>query len=33
MPALFQSIVHLEVAQVNLPVGILIWAMIIPIPL
>jgi len=30
MPALFQTIGHLEVAQVNLPVGILIWVMIIP---
>jgi ACR3 family arsenite transporter len=30
MPALFQAIGHLEVAQVNLPVGVLIWVMIIP---
>ncbi|WP_447919777.1 ACR3 family arsenite efflux transporter [Achromobacter aegrifaciens] len=30
MPALFQAFGHLEVAQVNLPVGILIWVMIIP---
>lgn len=30
MPGLFQAIGHLEVAQVNLPVGILIWVMIIP---
>lgn len=30
MPGLFQSIGRLEVAQVNLPVGILIWVMIIP---
>lgn len=30
MPALFQTIGGLEVAQVNLPVGILIWVMIIP---
>ncbi|MFY2992254.1 ACR3 family arsenite efflux transporter [Achromobacter xylosoxidans] len=30
MPALFQGIGHLEVAQVNLPVGLLIWVMIIP---
>ncbi|WPQ36064.1 ACR3 family arsenite efflux transporter [Achromobacter xylosoxidans] len=30
MPALFQAIGHLEVAQVNLPVGLLIWVMIIP---
>ncbi|WP_319244603.1 ACR3 family arsenite efflux transporter [uncultured Propionivibrio sp.] len=29
-PTLFQSIGRLEVAQVNLPVGILIWVMIIP---
>ena len=30
MPALFQAIGHLEIAQVNLPVGVLIWVMIIP---
>lgn len=30
MPGLFQAIGHLEVAQVNLPVGLLIWVMIIP---
>ena len=30
MPGLFQTIGHLEVAQVNLPVGLLIWVMIIP---
>ncbi|MCY1522281.1 Arsenical-resistance protein Acr3 [compost metagenome] len=30
MPVLFQTIGHLEVAQVNLPVGLLIWVMIIP---
>jgi ACR3 family arsenite transporter len=29
-PGLFQSIGRLEVAQVNLPVGLLIWVMIIP---
>ncbi|HIJ84028.1 MAG TPA: ACR3 family arsenite efflux transporter [Magnetococcales bacterium] len=29
-PALFQTIGQLEVAQVNLPVGLLIWVMIIP---
>jgi len=29
-PGLFQAIGRLEVAQVNLPVGILIWVMIIP---
>ena len=29
-PALFQAIAALEVAQVNLPVGLLIWIMIIP---
>ncbi len=29
-PALFHAIGHLEVAQVNLPVGLLIWVMIIP---
>lgn len=30
MPTLFQAVGRLEVAQVNLPVGILIWVMIIP---
>lgn len=30
MPGAFQFIGHLEVAQVNLPVGLLIWIMIIP---
>jgi ACR3 family arsenite transporter len=29
-PAAFQAIAQLEVAQVNIPVGILIWVMIIP---
>ncbi|MGS0742460.1 ACR3 family arsenite efflux transporter [Glaciimonas sp. GG7] len=29
-PGVFQQISHLEVARVNLPVGILIWIMIIP---
>ncbi len=29
-PALVQSVAQLEVAQVNLPVGLLIWVMIIP---
>ncbi|MCL2653540.1 MAG: ACR3 family arsenite efflux transporter [Propionibacteriaceae bacterium] len=29
-PGLFQAIGHMEVAQVNLPVGLLIWVMIIP---
>ena len=29
-PALFHGIARLEIAQVNLPVGILIWIMIIP---
>ncbi len=29
-PGVFQAIGHLEVAQVNLPVGLLIWVMIIP---
>jgi len=29
-PTLFAAIGHLEVAQVNLPVGLLIWVMIIP---
>jgi ACR3 family arsenite transporter len=30
MPSVFQFIGHLDVAQVNLPVGLLIWVMIIP---
>ncbi|MDT8283199.1 MAG: ACR3 family arsenite efflux transporter [Gammaproteobacteria bacterium] len=30
MPAFFQLISHLEVAQINLPVAVLIWLMIIP---
>lgn len=30
LPGVFQIISHLEVAQVNLPVGVLIWVMIIP---
>ena len=30
MPGIFQFIGHLEFAQVNLPVGLLIWIMIIP---
>ena len=29
-PSLFQTIGHMEMAQVNLPVGLLIWVMIIP---
>ncbi|HNW79439.1 MAG TPA: ACR3 family arsenite efflux transporter [Candidatus Competibacteraceae bacterium] len=29
-PGLFQTIGHLQIAQVNLPVGLLIWVMIIP---
>jgi len=29
-PGIFQTIGHMEVAQVNLPVGLLIWVMIIP---
>ena len=29
-PGLFQTIGRLEIAQVNLPVGLLIWIMIIP---
>src|SRR5512142_1958676 len=29
-PGLFQAIGHLQVAQVNLPVGLLIWVMIVP---
>ncbi len=30
MPNVFQLIGHIEIAQVNLPVGLLIWVMIIP---
>jgi ACR3 family arsenite transporter len=30
MPDVFQAVGHMEVAQVNLPVGLLIWVMIIP---
>ncbi|RTL57086.1 MAG: ACR3 family arsenite efflux transporter [Rhodocyclaceae bacterium] len=30
LPALFQAIGHMEVARVNLPVGLLIWVMIVP---
>ena len=30
LPSLFQGIAQLEIAQVNLPVGLLIWVMIIP---
>ncbi len=30
LPALFQGIASLEVAKVNIPVGVLIWVMIIP---
>ncbi len=30
LPGLFQTIGHMEVAQVNIPIGILIWVMIIP---
>ncbi|HGX94116.1 MAG TPA: ACR3 family arsenite efflux transporter [Candidatus Tenderia sp.] len=30
LPGLFQAIGHMEVAQVNIPIGILIWVMIIP---
>jgi ACR3 family arsenite transporter len=29
-PHVFQAIGHMEIAQVNLPVGLLIWVMIIP---
>ena len=29
-PSIFQTIARLEVAQVNIPVGVLIWVMIIP---
>ncbi len=30
LPGLFHAIAHLEIAQVNIPVGLLIWVMIIP---
>jgi ACR3 family arsenite transporter len=30
LPGVFQTIGHMEVAQVNIPVGLLIWVMIIP---
>ena len=30
MPALFKSVAAMEIARVNLPVGLLIWVMIIP---
>ena len=30
MPGVFQAVGRMEVAQVNLPVGVLIWVMIIP---
>ena len=30
LPEVFQAVGRLEVAQVNLPVGLLIWVMIIP---
>jgi ACR3 family arsenite transporter len=30
LPGLFQAIGNMEIAQVNLPVGVLIWVMIIP---
>ena len=30
MPSVFQLIGSTEVAQVNLPVGVLIWVMIVP---
>ena len=29
-PGMFQAIGRMEVAQVNLPVGVLIWVMVIP---
>ena len=29
-PGFFQAVAGLEVAQVNIPVGVLIWVMIIP---
>jgi arsenite transporter len=30
LPAVFQAVSNMEVASVNLPVGVLIWVMIIP---
>ena len=30
LPGLFQAIGRMEIARVNLPVGVLIWVMIIP---
>ena len=30
LPGVFQAVGRMEVAQVNLPVGLLIWVMIIP---
>lgn len=29
LPGLFQAVGHMEVAQVNMPVGLLIWVMIV----
>ena len=29
-PVIFQNLSHIEIAQVNIPVGVLIWVMIIP---
>ena len=29
-PGVFQAVGRMEIAQVNLPVGVLIWVMIIP---
>jgi ACR3 family arsenite transporter len=30
LPSVFQAIASLEIAKVNLPVGVLVWVMIIP---
>ena len=30
LPGVFQAVGRMQVAQVNLPVGLLIWVMIIP---
>jgi len=30
VPGVFQAVGHMEIAQVNLPVGLLIWIMIVP---
>ena len=32
LPSVFQAIGRMEIARVNLPVGLLIWVMIVPWP-